>query len=78
MFTSTENNRKRPRRSSNKETDDDENGGATNPAATIASSTRCIASKDVNATPVPVVCLTGFSQKEKEHYHKLIESLGGR
>ena len=55
---------------------DDENANTTTVATT--SSTAGIASKDVNAEPVPVVCLTGFSPNEKDHYHKLIEALGGR
>jgi hypothetical protein len=70
MFASTEKNRKRPR-------NDAENANATT-VATTSSSTAGIASKDVNAEPVPVVCLTGFSPNEKDHYHKLIEALGGR
>jgi hypothetical protein len=76
MFASTEHNRKRPRRDDSNHENQNQNARA---AATKSVAAAGIENMDQsNNAAWPVVCLTGFSPKEKDHYHKLIENLGGR
>jgi hypothetical protein len=89
MFAfSTDNHRKRPWRhtSTTRENDDHEINATTASGSAVAASAVSAAglenkkdqSNRAPSSSWPVVCLTGFSPQEKDHYHNLIKDLGGR